>query len=62
MNVDGAVPAGVEQRLRQDQPVSGDDQGIRSDRPYPLDGFLAFEIFRLEHLNAAVGGKTLHGT
>ena len=61
MNVDGAVPASIEQRLREDQPVGGDYQGVRSRRPHPLDGFFAFEVFRLEHFNAAVGGKTLHG-
>ena len=62
MNVEGAVPAGLEQRLRQDQPVRRDHQGVGSRRPYALDFDRVLQARRLKHLDAAFGSQTLDRT
>jgi hypothetical protein len=61
MDVERTVPARLQQRGRQQQPVGGDDERIRAQRLHPLNGIFAFEVFGLEHFNAALGGKTFHG-
>jgi hypothetical protein len=59
VDVERPVPAGVEQPRRQDQPIGGDYQAVRSRRSDPFHFARVLEALRLKNLDAACGGKTL---
>lgn len=62
MDVQRAMPAGLEKRLREDKTVGGDHQRVGSGGAHALDVLHASEIYGLEHLQAMVERKALDRT
>ena len=60
MNVEAAKAGCVEDGLRQDQPISGNDCRIQIKRPEGLLRGVIPQLFRRAYLDALRGGKSVH--